>query len=264
LHNLEINVMLVSSVGNDENGKGIVAFLKSKQFDLGYIQVADNFPTGIVNVKLDENKNAKYDILQPVAWDYIEYPEQLDNESGVVNALVYGTLACRNEVSRASLLKLMSRTSLNVFDMNLRSFNIPLEILETLLSYASVLKINEDEFDFLNETYKLGEKPIYQQAESLSKRFEVETICITLGAKGAKIWHKGRLIEHPGFTVQVVDSIGCGDAFLAVFIAGILQKRSVDESLARACAAGALTAKTPGAIPGYTSNDIGKLINYAS
>lgn len=262
LHKNGIDSRLISSVGDDQNGRDLKEFLIGHGLSTEYIQQHETLPTGVVEVNLDENKHASYIIVKPVAWDEILYHENLQQLSHQADALVFGSLACRGETSRNTLLKLIGRTRLTIFDMNLRSPHFEISILEELMNKCSVLKVNEHELEFLKTHYSIQKEDIESQLRELSRIINIETICVTLGDKGASILHEGTIYNHPGFTIKVEDTVGAGDAFLATFIYGYLQNYPMQQVLTRACAAGALVASKAGANPEYTFNEILDIANF--
>ena len=92
LHKQGINSKLISAVGNDIDGKELVNYLKENGLNTGLIQVNDELPTGVVEVHLDKKNQATYTIVEPVAWDKIEYKEELDSIIEEADAIVFGSL----------------------------------------------------------------------------------------------------------------------------------------------------------------------------
>ena len=73
-------------------------------------------------------------------------------------------------------------------------------------------------------------------------------VCLTLGAEGAVLLEDGEEVaraQPPA--VEAVDGTGAGDAFTACLVVSLLEGRTREESLRRACAAGALAASRFGA-----------------
>lgn len=255
LYKQGINSTLISSIGTDKNGEELKDFLAVNGLSTAYIQQHNNLPTGTVDITLDESKQATYSIAEPVAWDEIVYNESLTQLVKTTDALVFGSLACRNPTSYKTLLKLLDDAKLSVFDMNLRPPHFEPTILKALINKCNILKINEHELKYLESFYSL-EKDIDNQLKQLSYLTNTPTICITLGDKGAIVLNEGEIHKHPGFPIQVADTVGAGDAFLAAFISGYLQKLPVQQILIRACATGALVASKHGANPDYNTAEI--------
>ena len=261
LHKQNVCSELISAVGDDENGKELKRFIQNHGLDTSFVQTVPHLPTGIVNVKLDKKNQATYTIVKPVAWDSIEYAENLADLISGADALVFGSLVCREATSKSTLLKLIGSAKLRIFDMNLRPPHFTAETLEQLLKQTDILKINEHELEYLNQEHDLENLLIKEQLGQLAGKYNLTAICVTLGDKGAMVWDKGDLYNHPGFSVNVVDTVGAGDAFLAAYIAGYLCGKPIQETLTTACAAGALIASKPGANPDYDIKEISAIAN---
>ena len=91
--------------------------------------------------------------------------------------------------------------------------------------------------------------------------FKIKTICVTLGEEGAMLLHNNEFFKSAGFEVDVVDTIGSGDSFLASFISNFLKNMPVEQALAEACAMGALVATHHGASPLISKEEIQFLLN---
>lgn len=204
---------------------------------------------------MDSSGTATYTIIKPVAWDAIHFDNEFGQHVKNADAIVFGSLACREQVNRDTLFKLLEHARLKVFDLNLRPPHISTDILEELLFKSDILKVNEDEFAFLAAHYRITVTG-KQAFKQLTERFRIECLCITLGDKGAMVWHNNKLYSHPGYKVNVSDTVGSGDAFLAAFIKGYLNNQSIDDILTRACAIGAWVASQPGAHAVYTEEQV--------
>jgi len=243
------DVLFATRVGADEAGTGLVEFLKTNRLYSDLIQTDEKLPTCEVTVQLDANGHATYVIPQPVSWDNIQTTGALTEAAAWASAIVYGSLACREAITRDTLLNLLNETTaLKVFDVNLRPPHYTLSNIETLLAGADVIKMNEDEAALLagNSGGDLKENIIEFQ-----KTYHPKTICVTRGENGAIAWHDYEFYEHPGFEVSVVDTVGAGDAFLATFINGVLNNTPMPQILERACKVGAFVAGRRGANPVY-------------
>ncbi len=242
------NVSFASSVGSDESGKGLVEFLKANGLYSNLIQT-DALPTCEVTVQLDAHGHATYIIPQPVSWDNIQPTAALTEAANAASAIVFGSLACRDVASKNTLLGLLaSSKALKVFDVNLRPPHYTLSTIEELCQKADVIKMNEDEAELLaSEGIEgLENKIIYFQ-----KKYGSQIICVTRGEHGAIVWRNNQFFEHPGFKVQVVDTVGAGDSFLATFISGILNDTPMDKTIEKACKIGGFVASKRGANPVY-------------
>jgi len=250
LHKQGIKTHFISAVGNDENGKELIHYLKNQNFDTKYIQHHLILPTSTVNVNLDKNLQASYVINQPVAWDEITFNNEGIELAKNSSAMVYCSLTCRNKISRNTIFKLLNHAKLKVFDINLRRPHYDLETIKYLLAKADILKINEDEMAYLKESFNIegDENDILKVVSNL---YNINIICLTLGEKGAKVFHEGKFYNHVGYKIKVADTVGAGDAFLATFIAGYLKKLTIPDILNNACKVGAFVASKSGANPDY-------------
>lgn len=251
LHKQNINSQFISAVGDDQNGQELIDFLKSKNYPTTLIQTTSHLPTSTVEVKLDEQHQATYTIVEPVAWDSIELHEEAISAVSNADALVYCSLTCRNEKSKDTILALLKRAKLKIFDINLRPPFYTIPTLIALLNEANILKVNEHELVYLRDELSLSGNTDEQILKQIATQFNIQIICLTVGEKGAYVLTDGKLHHHPGYPVQVADTVGAGDSFLATFISSYLQGYPMDTILDRACKVGAFVASQVGANPDY-------------
>lgn len=251
LHKQNITSSFISAVGNDDNGQELLDFLSSNHFTTDLIQVHAELPTSTVMVQLDANHQATYTIKQPVAWDDIELTAQNTEAVKQADALVYCSLTCRDARSKKTIMSLLENAKTKIFDINLRSPFYEKDLIGDLLDYADILKINEDEIIWVKDTFGLTGNTDEQLLKQLANQFNIGIICLTLGDKGACVLKDGKLFKHPGYKVQVADTVGAGDAFLATFIACYLQGYPMETTLDNACKVGAFVASQVGANPDY-------------
>ncbi|MBK8635029.1 MAG: carbohydrate kinase [Saprospiraceae bacterium] len=258
LRNFGNTVSLISKVGTDDLGKELLEYLISKDMDIRYIQVGQTHLTGIVKVNLDNAQNVSYKIIAPVAWDYIGF--DLDAQEIVAEsaAFVFGSLAARSEQTFETLKAYLKVAKNKILDINLRYPNYDKPVLEFLLQNTDLLKINEEELVILSD-YFLQSNDLENQVKELSQKYEIPIICVTLGANGAVLFQNNQFYDFGGFKVDVVDTIGSGDSFLAMLISHQLSQKSIQETLENACAVGALVAQTSGATPAITFEQIENL-----
>lgn len=260
LQKQHIDAFMVSSIGNDQAGDELVQYLRENHLYSTLIQRDSVFPTCTVTVKLDVHQHATYTIPQPVSWDHIHPQEELKEKTAHAAAIVFGSLACRHKTSRETLLQLLQLPLLKIFDVNLRPPYYDQSTIETLAAYANILKLNEEELDLISGNPMCTKE---EKIRHLQQRFGSDTICVTCGEAGALVLHENKFYKHTGFKVEVADTVGAGDAFLATFVAGLLQKISMDKILEKACATGAYIAGHRGANPDYTQEDILRIIHKA-
>lgn len=256
-----INASVISRIGNDALGNELVDFLKKNKLYSDLIQRDEKLPTCKVTVKLDEQQQATYTIPKPVSWDNIRGEEPLLAKIKTADVIVFGSLACRTATSRNTLLNLFENKMLKVFDVNLRAPHYERSTIETLAAMADVIKMNEEEANLLISAYN---EPLKDKIIEFQKKYHCQTICVTRGENGAMVWHDEKFYEHPGFSINVADTVGAGDAFLATFVAGLINKQHIDIVLEKACAIGAYVASQRGANPAYDTTEIDRILNSES
>jgi len=255
LHQLKADVTFLSKVGSDQAGQDLLSFLQNHGLRTGHILVDPSLPTGKVVVDDKDRENVRYQIVHPAAWDNIIWTDTLQSKVNQADAIVFGSLATRSEVSRSTLLELLHTATLRVFDINLRSPFYSKEGLQDLLSQTDILKLNEEELQILIEYYSL---PSYPKAaiKELSARYNLRLVCVTKGKDGADLYAEDAFFSHPGFVVAVQDTVGSGDAFLAAMVAGYLDGADYQQILENACALGAWVASKKGGTPRHNKEEI--------
>ncbi len=251
---------MVSRVGVDDLGKELLVFLSDKGIPTNFVQRDHNFPTGTVNVKLDEKGSPSYEIVQPAAWDYIHPEEAAKQAVKEAGTLVFGSLACRTERTKKTLLELLELATVRVFDVNLRQPFFSKDLLETLLAKATMVKMNDEELETLSAWFGASGDEA-NRMNYLKEQFQLDALIVTKGALGAAFLNENNHYTHPGFKVKVQDTIGSGDAFLGAFLSKLLGGASAEESLETACAAGALVATKKGATPDYSPSELFQNLN---
>lgn len=259
-NNLGMQSRMISRVGADDLGRELLAFLHSKGVSTDLVQTDELYPTGIVNVLLDEKGIPSYEIVQPAAWDHIELTEEMLKTVSGAHAMVFGSLSCRSEQSQKTLLALIEQAPLRVFDVNLREPFYTQELLEKLLKKANIVKVNDVELDILAHWYGM-EGTESEQMEALQKKYGFDRIIVTKGAQGAACLSKEGYTSVPGVSVKVQDTIGSGDAFLSGFLSRYFSGDSDQECLRFANALGALTATKAGGTPTIEQGEIQALLN---
>ena len=216
---------VVSAVGDDALGKEIVDQLNDINLETKYIEISHINPTGTVEVKLDKNGKPDFTIHKDVAWDYISFQPQVNDLAGDLDALCYGSLAQRSEISRDSIRQMIESTPehcLRIYDINLRQNYYSSKLIEDTLNLANCFKLNEDEFPIVAEMFSISgsENEILDQ---LLSRFELKIIALTKGSEGSVLHTPDESSFLNSSEVNVVDTVGAGDAFTAVLAIGLLK-----------------------------------------
>ncbi|MDN3667952.1 carbohydrate kinase [Echinicola jeungdonensis] len=256
---LGLETNFISAVGEDILGKDLLQFVAKKSLNTTYIQELTDKPTGKVLVDDSDRENVKYEIMKPVAWDFIRWNTAVQTLVEKADAFVFGSLAARSDESRSTLLRLLETTALKILDINLRAPHYDFGVLKQLLDKTDVLKINEEELEILAEFE--GISPDWEEAvKKLTERYDLKMVCITRGAQGALIYDGEKSYQHPGFKVKVTDTVGSGDAFLSGFVYKYLQGAQPNEILDFACALGAFVATNQGGTPKYDMENVQAII----
>lgn len=255
LRNFGLNAQLISRVGNDDLGRQLLDFLRQKGIPTELVQVGQTHLTGVAKANVSDSNEVTYKIVQPVAWDYIQLEPALLNAVQQSDLFVYGSLAARSPLTHQTLLALLGVARRKIFDVNMRAPHYERATVEELLHLADVAKLNEHELVELTDWYG-HETDLLKAMQQLRERYQLETLCVTLGEKGAALLDKNGFFQQAGFPVDVEDTIGSGDAFLAAFLYKTLQDETPQETLRFACAAGAYVATQRGATPAFTEETI--------
>jgi fructokinase len=227
--------VIASRLGEDALGREAWKHLASLPADVDSIQKDVKHPTGSVSVTLNAGQ-AEYVIHEPVAWDFLEFTPEWKKLAVEADAVCFGTLAQREPVSRKSIhafLAATRRECVRVFDVNLRKPFYTRGVLEDSLSKATILKLNDEEMPEVLKLLKLegGEATavpleaalLCKGARVLLEEFPLQLVCVTMGGNGSLLVTREIFDEHPGIPVQVVDTIGAGDAFTAALTSYYLQ-----------------------------------------
>lgn len=255
LSRLNVEPIIVSQVGNDGLGQGIMRQLDQWQLSGKYCNVSSEHPTSTVPVQLLNNGEVKYTITEDVAWDFIEYNDDLADEIKQADAFVYGTLAARNVYTRNTLFRYLENAKWRVLDLNLRPPYVEKDILRLLIQCCHSLKLNRDELVFITTILNRETQSEEDGIATIFCAYEnVQEIILTKGAAGASYYSRNERLDIDALTVSVTDTVGSGDSFLAAFVGGKLNGATNDQILKDAAVLSAFVATRQGACPAYTSN----------
>ncbi len=249
LSSLGVKTEMISSVGEDEKGKEILSFLNANRVGTENVTEDENFPTGVVKVTLSKNGSATYEIAHPAAWDKIKLSPNAEKAVAASDVFIFGSLACRDTVSRTSLFELLPKAKFRALDFNLRAPHYSREILLQLIEQADLIKFNDDELFEIAALMGSKANSLEQNIHFIAENTSAQTICVTKGQHGAILWHMDKLYYNSGYKIVVKDTVGAGDSFFATLMAGFLKKKEPQKVLDHACAIGALVAAREGANP---------------
>ena len=261
LNSFQNSLSIISKVGDDPLGKGLTEFLNKNGLDTEHIQISKIYKTGEVNVSIDKNGIADYDILNPVAWDDISLNLKNIELTKNSSVFVFGSLICRNITSRRTLKELLKIAPFKLFDINLRSPYYNMNLIEELMLSSDFIKFNYEEIEEISTIYINKKATLENMIETISEKTKTKNICVTMGEKGACYYTNNSFYYQDGFKINVLDTVGAGDSFLATLVEGILNKTKPQEILKKACAVAALVASKEGATPTVSMSEINDLLD---
>jgi len=245
------DVSFISRVGKDQLGEEALRRVKIAGLTAENLQVDDYLNTGFVEVSLGEHGIPEYHIKKPVAWDQIMLTGNAKEAVESADAVVFGTLAQRSEISKKTIQSVEASKALKILDLNFRYPFVDKEIVEHSMRIADILKMNEDELNDLQSWHNLPSDR-EESMRRIAAQYSMQAICLTRGSEGAMLWNDGSFFESKGCEVKVADTVGSGDAFLAAFISGYLRGISFGELLEYANRLGAYVATMSGGTPAYS------------
>lgn len=253
--------ILLSRVGNDEIGYELLLEFEKFGVDVSLVQKDRKRPTGTVHVSVDERGIPSFECSNNVAFDYIQFDRNWKQAALDIDAVLFGTLAQRNEISKESIRDFLAlaENATKIYDVNLRGWDDHIEeILEDSLYRADVLKMNHQELKMLKQAFDYhGDDVLFLRA--ILDEYVIDMAAITLGARGSFCVTEDDYAEHPGFEVYVDDTTGAGDAFAAGLAIKYLQDASLSEIAEFGNKLGALICTRTGAIPLWNSRDLEKI-----
>lgn len=243
---------VVSAVGDDDFGREIIENFTAKGLKQLIADVP--YPTGTVQVEIDQSGVPQYEIKENVAWDNIPYTERLESLAERTTAVCFGSLAQRNVVSRNTInrfLDVVSRNEENliVFDVNLRQGFYNKEILCNSMKRCNILKINDEELVTVSRMFGYPGIDLQDKCWILLGKYNLKMLILTCGINGSYVFTPGNVSFQPTPKVEVADTVGAGDSFTAAFISSVLKGKSVSEAHSLAVRTSAFVCTEKGAMP---------------
>lgn len=243
---------VVSAVGSDPLGQEIIENFTSK--GLNHLIEEVPYPTGTVQVEIDQAGIPQYEIKENVAWDNIPYTARLEALAQRTRAVCFGSLAQRNVVSRQTISRFLDAMNhddetLVVFDVNLRQGFYNKEILCESMQRCNILKINDEELVTVSRMFGYPGIDLQDKCWILLGKYNLKMLILTCGINGSYVFTPGSVSFLPTPQVEVADTVGAGDSFTAAFISSILRGRSVAEAHAAAVSTSAFVCTRNGAMP---------------
>jgi fructokinase len=256
--------LMITRIGSDRNGEIVRGEFERFAMSESGLQLDRMEETGRVVVERRPGGH-RFVILPKQAYDFIDPIGALDALGKVTPAAIcFGTLAQRGQRSRETLYKLLAASKATRYlDLNLRDGQADRGCVTESLRAADIVKVNEEELQALFGWYfqidpdtALETEEVRASCRALLAMFSLEALIVTLGHRGSVYFGAdSQLIVNrdnpaPPF---VLDTVGAGDAFSAIFLLGRARGWPLEQSLARANEfAGAICA-----ISGAVPRDIG-------
>jgi fructokinase len=255
-------VTLISALGVDEPGQHAAEMIAALDLDTRFLQTTSRFPTGAAQVQIGHGGVTQFTIARPAAYDALDLSaHDLDLlEQCATGWFYYGTLFASTDPGENFLHRILPamRRSAKFYDLNLRSGSDSPKLVRELLQSADVVKLNEEE---LQRVHEFSGLPLNVEAfcREGSARFGWQAVGVTLGHRGCAVLAGGHYVEAAVHPVNVVDTVGAGDAFAAAFMHGLSLSWPAAEIASFANRVGALVAGRHGAIPDWTLEEAVKL-----
>ena len=246
------NSVAVSAVGEDKLGDETLAALDEKGLEYDMARVP--YPTGTVQVTLDEEGIPTYDIRENVAWDNIPFTPELEELARNCRAVCFGSLAQRNVVSRETIHKFLDTMPsdngrLKIFDINLRQNFYTKEVLCDSLRRCNVLKINDEELVIIGRMFDYPGLDMRNKCWLILGKYNLDMLVLTCGTNGSYVFTPGNVSFQETPRVEVADTVGAGDSFTGAFCSGILSGMPVAEAHKLAVDVSAYVCTQSGAMP---------------
>lgn len=249
---------LFSRVGLDPAGAELVDYFARAGVDTTAVQRGGGRPTGSVHVTVDQSGQPSFLCSRETAFDEMVCDSSWITLAATMDAILFGTLAQREESSRQAIQTLLAASpgAVKIFDPNLRGWSAKMsDIVQASLRHADILKINETELATLRQALGRHDKEL-DFIRALIDDYKLALVAVTLGGAGCWLVTAEASCRHNGFRVDVVDTTGCGDAFAAAMTLKFLDKATLEEIADYANRLGAFVATHPGAVPPWSPADL--------
>ena len=246
------NTIAVSALGEDKLADETIEALR--EHGLNDLLPRVPYPTGTVQVQLDEQGIPTYDIKENVAWDNIPFDDDIAQIARNCRAVCFGSLAQRNVVSRETIQKFLDATPddcLKIFDINLRQQFYTQEILRESFQRCNILKINDEELVLIGRMFGYPGLDIENKCWLILGKYNLDMLVLTCGTNGSYVFTPGHVSFQETPKVKVADTVGAGDSFTGSFVGSILNGKSVPEAHRTAVQVSAYVCTQNGAMPNY-------------
>jgi len=256
------NTIAVSALGEDRLADETIEALR--EHGLNDLLPRVPYPTGTVQVQLDEQGIPTYDIKENVAWDNIPFDDDIAQIARSCRAVCFGSLAQRNVVSRSTIQQFLDATPadcLKIFDINLRQQFYTQEVIRESLQRCNILKINDEELVLIGRMFGYPGLDIENKCWLILGKYNLDMLVLTCGTNGSYVFSRCESLYSPTTSSQmsfqetpkvvVADTVGAGDSFTGSFVGSLLGGKTVAEAHKKAVEVSAYVCTQNGAMPAY-------------
>ena len=254
----QANTMAISALGEDKLAEETIAALE--EHGLQYTMPRVPYPTGTVQVQLDEQGIPTYDIRENVAWDNIPFTPEIEEIARNCRAVCFGSLAQRNVVSRENIHRFLDATPedcVKIFDINLRQNFYTKEVIQESMRRCNILKINDEELVIIGRMFGYPGLDIENKCWLILGKYDLDMLVLTCGTNGSYVFTPGQMSFQETPKVEVADTVGAGDSFTGSFCAAILNGKPVAEAHKLAVKVSAFVCTQNGAMPTIPASLLG-------
>ena len=244
------NTLAISALGEDKLAEETIESLE--EHGLRYLMPRVPYPTGTVQVQLDEQGIPTYDIRENVAWDNIPFTPVIEEVARQCRAVCFGSLAQRNVVSRENIHRFLDATPkdcMKIFDINLRQNFYTREVIQESMQRCNILKINDEELVTIGRMFGYPGLDIENKCWLILGKYNLDMLVLTCGTNGSYVFAPGQMFFRETPKVQVADTVGAGDSFTGAFCSAILTGKSISEAHKLAVEVSAYVCTQNGAMP---------------
>ena len=258
--------LMVTRIGDDVIGAQLRSEFQRFGMSEAGLQEGAGEATGRVQVERTGDGSHRFHILPDQAYDKVQPGPMLAALSvwSAPATVYFGTLAQRTAQGRAALQALLQACKApRYLDLNLRDGQATEATVFDSLCQADTLKVNEEELVQLFDWYAhispgtadMDSLDVRLACAELITKFSLESIIVTLGPRGAVHYSAGGDVtaSGPSEVPRMVDTVGAGDAFSAVYLYGSAQGWPLALTMARANAFAGAICGIAGAVPQDTA-----------
>ncbi len=239
------SVAIVGRVGGDAAGEAVRAALRDEGVDVSLLKTLPAESTGRALVLLDAQAENSIVVIGGANAALLvrhvdEAAESIRAATVVVAQLEVPLEAVRRAAEYARGMFVLNPAPAQPLD-------------DGLLRLVDVLIVNESEFEAVAGFATTAEHQM--TADRLIDSNLPDSMVVTLGSRGALVWHQGRLSTIPAPPVTVVDSTGAGDTFVGALADSLTRGDQFLEAVQWAVCAATLSTGALGATTGMPARD---------